>query len=122
MTLLSIRHISGTRATQIDEVHLGAHRELILGRAPSAAVRFDPHEDRSVGRHHARISWTETNPISFEIADLKSRNGTYVNGKLITTPIELHAGDIVRLGAQGPEIEVRWQSPASATTTLRFLS
>ena len=121
MTLLSIRHISGSRATQIDEVHLGGHRELVLGRAPSAAVRFDPREDRSVGRHHARISWTDTEPISFTIADLKSRNGTYVHGTLITTPMQLHAGDIVQLGAFGPEIEVRWQSRTSETTTLRFL-
>lgn len=120
MTFISFRHITGSRATQVDEIQLGAHRELIIGRAPSAAVRFDPREDRDVGRHHARISWTETDPIEFEIADLKSRNGTFVNGMLITTPMRLHAGDIIQLGALGPQLEVRWQLPEKETT-LHFI-
>jgi hypothetical protein len=45
MPNLIFRHISGTRATEVDVVAIGAHRELILGRAPSAAVRFDARFD-----------------------------------------------------------------------------
>ncbi len=118
MTKIMFRHISGSRATQVDVVALGAHRELILGRAPSAAVRFDPMHDRDVGRHHARISWSDAVPVLFEIADLKSRNGTYVNGRLITAPMRLHAGDVIQLGAQGPEIEVRWDAEPSTVLHL----
>ena len=42
MVRMIFRHITGARATEVDVVQLGAHRELVLGRAPSAAVRFDP--------------------------------------------------------------------------------
>lgn len=120
MTNIMFRHISGARVTQVDVVALGAHRELILGRAPSAAVRFDPLLDRDVGRHHARISWTDAAPIIFEIADLRSRNGTYVNGRLITTPMRLNTGDVIQLGKQGPEVEVRWElvKPTSVLTLI----
>lgn len=120
MTRIMFRHISGSRATQVDDIALGAHRELILGRAPSAAVRFDPLHDRDVGRHHARISWSDAVPVIFEIVDLKSRNGTYVNGRPITSPLRLHVGDVIQLGAQGPEIEVRWDAVPS--TVLHFIA
>ncbi|MBK5187615.1 MAG: FHA domain-containing protein, partial [Gemmatimonadaceae bacterium] len=109
MVKMLFRHISGTRAAQADLITLGSHRELILGRAPSAAVRFDPH-DRHVGRHHARISWTDEEPPTFSIMDLRSVNGTFVNGRLITAPMRLSPGDIVQLGFLGPEVEVRWES------------
>lgn len=118
MTKIMFRHITGSRATEVDVVALGAHRELILGRAPSAAVRFDPLHDRDVGRHHARISWSDAVPVLFEIADLKSRNGTYVNSRLITAPMRLHVGDVIQLGAQGPEIEVRWDAEPSTVLHL----
>ncbi len=99
------RHITGSRATQVDVVPLGAHRELILGRATSAAVRFDPRRDIAVGRHHARIE-PDAEPGTFRIVDLGSRNGTLLNGHRLVRPTLLHPGDIVRLGQDGPELEV----------------
>jgi serine protease Do len=119
MANIMFKHITGSRATQVDVVELGEHRELILGRAAGAAVRFDPLNDREVGRHHARISWSEATPPIFEIVDLKSRNGTFVNGRLITTPMRLNVGDLIQLGRQGPEVEVRWElAPKTSVLTL----
>ena len=46
-------------------------------------------------------------PIIFEIVDLKSRNGTFVNGRLMMTPMRLKVGDVIQLGKQRPEVEVR---------------
>jgi serine protease Do len=109
MVRMIFRHISGTRATQIDVVPIGAHRELILGRALSAAVRFDPRGDAEVGRHHARIIWDSPTRARFMLADLGSRNGTFVNGARVEQPILLGSGDVVRLGARGPEIAVDWE-------------
>jgi len=106
MVRMIFRHISGVRATEIDVVQLGAHRELVLGRAPSAAVRFDPRRDMDVGRHHARIAWSETDPARFLLVDLASRNGTFVNGARVEGPIALQSGDVVRLGHRGPEVEI----------------
>jgi len=103
------RHLSGSRATEIDVVAVGAHRELILGRASSAAVRFDARRDKNVGRHHARISWTDDDPTRFSLTDLGSRNGTYVNGRRVAEPVVLKRGDMVELGASGPKIEFDWE-------------
>ena len=106
------RHLSGSRATEVDVVPFGEHRELILGRAESAAVRFDPQRESMVGRHHARITRSEHDGASFELSDLGSRNGTWLNGQRIEHTVVLHDGDIVRLSAAGPEIEVRMETSA----------
>jgi serine protease Do len=110
MVRIIFRHISGTRATQVDVVTIGSHRELILGRASSAAVRFDAQRDHAVGRQHARISCDDEEPTRFSLADLGSRNGTYVNGLRIAEAVPLKRGDIVRLGASGPEIQLDWET------------
>jgi pSer/pThr/pTyr-binding forkhead associated (FHA) protein len=100
------RHISGSRATEVDVVPLGAHRELILGRAASAAVRFDPRSDPMVGRQHARITPCIDDPRRLMLSDLGSRNGTLLNGQLVGSTIGITSGDVVRLGTSGPELEV----------------
>jgi serine protease Do len=99
------RHISGGRATQLDVIPADAHQELILGRAESAAVRFDAREDREVGRFHARIRLAG-GPRPLEILDLGSRNGTFLNGDRVLGPMPLHSGDIIQLGVGGPSVEV----------------
>lgn len=100
------RHITGSRATEIDVVTLGAHRELILGRAPSSAVRFDPTADEMVGRQHARIMPTRGTSIELFLSDLDSRNGTFLNGLRVHAPTVIRSGDVLRLGESGPELEV----------------
>ena len=99
-----LRHITGSRATEVDEIAIGAHRELILGRAASAAVRFDPRRDGSVGRFHARIEPAGA-PGCFRLVDLASRNGTILNGRRMSEPTLLSPGDVFRLGEDGPELE-----------------
>ena len=108
-----IRHISGSRAGEVDVIPLGAHRELILGRAGSSAVRFDPRRDATVGRQHARIEPIESReaPGRLQIVDLGSRNGTLVNGRRIGTPAPLVAGDVVQLGDDGPRLEIHIELP-----------
>jgi serine protease Do len=106
---LIVRHLSGARATEIDVVPLGAHRELILGRAPSAAVRFDLERDTLVGRHHACIVPRDDGRLGFVIVDLGSRNGTFVNGRRVDGVVDLCPGDIVQLGDQGPTIEIGFE-------------
>jgi serine protease Do len=102
------RHLSGARATEVDIVPLGAHRELILGRAQSAAVRF-AEVDTAVGRHHARIVPRDDGRVGFIIMDVGSRNGTFLNGERITGVVDLCPGDIVQLGDRGPQIEIAFE-------------
>jgi pSer/pThr/pTyr-binding forkhead associated (FHA) protein len=70
------------------------HGELILGReADSADLVLD---DPGVSRRHARVLPENGGVI---VEDLGSSNGTYVNGRRISGPVEVGAGDEVQLGA-----------------------
>jgi DNA-binding winged helix-turn-helix (wHTH) protein len=66
--------------------------ENLLGRDPEAQVCLD---HPSVSRHHARISIDSTSAV---LEDLKSRNGTFLDGRRIETPAEIHHGAIIGLG------------------------
>jgi DNA-binding winged helix-turn-helix (wHTH) protein len=66
--------------------------ENLLGRDPEARVYVD---HPSVSRRHARISIDSTSAV---LEDLKSRNGTFVDGRKIETPTEIQHGAIIGLG------------------------
>jgi DNA-binding winged helix-turn-helix (wHTH) protein len=66
--------------------------ENILGRDPDASVHVD---HASVSRRHARISVRGSKVV---LEDLASRNGTFLAGRRIDSPVELHDGDIIGLG------------------------
>jgi len=66
--------------------------ENLLGRDPGARVYI---EHPSVSRRHARIS---IRPNQATLEDLESRNGTFVSGRRIDSPTEIHDGAIIGLG------------------------
>jgi two-component system response regulator AtoC len=69
------------------EVELPEHGEVVIGRAPTAAVRID---HPSLSRQHASLLVTTS---GVHLQDLGSRNGTFVNGR------RLEVGESLRLGA-----------------------
>ncbi|MBI5686899.1 MAG: FHA domain-containing protein [Verrucomicrobia bacterium] len=73
---------------------------LVIGRDPSQVDVVFKHP--MVSRQHARIAPTEDGRVC--ISDLKSRNGTPLNGKKITAPTLLAPGDKVDFGARGQVI------------------
>ncbi len=104
MKRIVLKHLSGSKASQVEEFPLNHFQELVIGRDPSAAVRYDPIEDDLVGRRHARIAPDPADPSQFIIADLNSRNGTFVNKQRIIGTSRLTPGDVVQLGPGGPEL------------------
>lgn len=82
----------------------------IVGRDPAAEV-FIP--STSVSRRHVAITTENENAV---VEDLSSKNGTRVDGVMITAPTPLRSGSIVRLGA----IELRYLCilPNAETDTL----
>jgi hypothetical protein len=75
---------------------------ITIGRAADSDLVFDSRDDRNVSSHHAVIRFQNQR---FRLADSRSTNGTYINGERLERAI-LKSGDVIRLGALGPEIEV----------------
>ncbi len=103
MERMVIKHLSGSKANQVEEFSLRHHTELVLGRDTAAAVRYDPDRDDLVGRQHARITRDPNDENGFLIEDLNSRNGTFVNKQRVSGTVKLTVGDLVQLGPGGPE-------------------
>ncbi|MBE6844766.1 MAG: FHA domain-containing protein [Ruminococcus sp.] len=66
--------------------------EILMGRHISADLRFT---DPSVSRYHAILSLEEG---IWEITDLDSTTGTFVNGVRITGTQKLRPNDEIRIG------------------------
>lgn len=63
-----------------------------IGRHPDNEIRLT---DSQVSRYHALIQRRDE---GYVISDLGSGNGVYVNGKLISGPARLAAGDAISVG------------------------
>ena len=105
MERIVLRHLSGSKANQVEEFPLTHFKELIFGRDPSASVKYDPNRDDLVGRQHAKIAQDSADPTQFSITDLNSRNGTFVNRQRIVGSVRIAPGDTVQFGAGGPEFQ-----------------
>lgn len=66
--------------------------EIVIGRAVDAHIRID---DEGVSRYHCRILLSQERVV---IEDLKSKNGTLVNGTSVVTEV-LHSGDKLQVGS-----------------------
>ena len=77
--------------------------ELVIGREASGDGKLD--EDPELSRRHARIA--RKGDEAWEIEDLGSRNGTFVNGSQIEHPELLAAGDGIEMGGTKLVVQVR---------------
>lgn len=91
---------------------LAAGIETVVGRADGATLRLD---DSSVSRRHSRLYWREG---ALYVEDLRSRNGTLVNGKTVAMPTRLAGGD--RLGIGRFELLVASRSPSGSSQAEAF--
>lgn len=66
--------------------------ELIIGRGERCKLILD---DTYVSTVHARIF---AKGDAYMLEDLGSTNGTYLNRNRVTSPVELHRGDQVKIG------------------------
>lgn len=111
--------LTGTLAGQVRA--LGPTR-LMLGRDASSDIRFDPDRDTDVSARHAELIFSDG---IASVRDANSTNGVYVNGRRIRTTQTLADGDVLRLGADGPEMryELRAaESSANGSTTDQLAS
>jgi serine/threonine protein kinase len=65
----------------------------VIGRGRDVTIHL--HE-KSISRHHARIIVRDAEAT---LEDLRSKNGSFVNGERIEAPVRLEDGDTFRLGS-----------------------
>ncbi len=66
--------------------------ELVIGRGDTCHVVLD---DSYASQVHARIFARDG---SYMVEDLGSTNGTYLNKRRITAPVQVHRGDRIQIG------------------------
>jgi diguanylate cyclase (GGDEF)-like protein len=81
--------LTGTSTGTIYKVTHGTH---VIGRKENCEIRIT---DDGISRQHARVR-CEGELVFVE--DLGSRNGTYINGRRIEAPKQLHDGDKIQIG------------------------
>src|SRR5271167_2046954 len=95
---------------------------------PTIAIGSHPKNDvvldgTTVSRRHATI---ERKPGGFELADLGSTNGTFVNGARVSKPVALKPGDEIKFGsvrfAFGPMAVPRRLRRGVAILTAMFIA
>jgi len=86
------RHLSNYLVTRGTQQFVLDRDENLLGRDPEATVYID---HPSVSRRHARISIHSARAV---LEDLKSRNGTFLDGRKVETPTDIRHGAIIGLG------------------------
>ena len=84
-----LRGSSGPVANQVIEL---AELDITLGRDLSNDIVVS---DSEVSRNHARLTWQGD---GYTIQDLRSTNGTWVNGNSAMRAVRLMAGDMVAVG------------------------
>ncbi|MDC8001922.1 trypsin-like peptidase domain-containing protein [Aequorivita todarodis] len=100
-----IRHIAGSKKGEVEKFSVENTPEIRIGRGLENHVSFDPVKEDTISRDHCRIIQDSTNREHFYISDSHSKNGTFVNDVSIAGKTELFAGDIVKLGKEGPSFE-----------------
>ncbi|HKI94625.1 MAG TPA: trypsin-like peptidase domain-containing protein [Gemmatimonadales bacterium] len=98
---LQLRVLQGARA---GAGGVFSQARVTVGRHPSADLQLDPERDLDVSARHAEFAFTEGR---WRVRDLGSSNGTLVNGHRITAATALDDTDQIRLGENGPALEVR---------------
>lgn len=94
---------NGIAEDRLLEWQLLETEEAVLGRAPKNQVVIDSKLYGMVSRRHAVI---RRENASWVICDLKSANGTYLNGQKLKGCQRLQEGDRITLGENGPEFVI----------------
>ncbi|HEY9608162.1 FHA domain-containing protein [Allocoleopsis sp.] len=79
---------------------LSSTQDVVIGRDPSCQIVLDEVTAGIVSRRHASIR-AGAQPNHYEVCDLGSANGTYINGKRLQGCLKLETGDRITLGVNG---------------------
>ena len=72
---------------------------VVLGRSPEADIEL---QDPYASEFHLRLASRDGRLV---LTDLGSTNGTYVNGRRVTAPVDLNRGDAIQVGKTVMEVK-----------------
>jgi serine protease Do len=123
-TRIVVRHLSGSKVNQVEQIPLKDLHEITIGRDPKSGIAYDQSRDDVVSRQHAAIRIENgDDKLSFRLVDLNSSNGTLLNGEAVTGEVELAPEDTVELGRGGPRFTFDVQPrPDSMVARTRVMS
>lgn len=85
--------------------------EIFIGRDPASECRLD---DKTISARHARLAYHHG---QWWVEDLKSRNGTSLNGVSISTPVVLTSGDRLQCGACAFSVTLGEEGPPEGSVS-----
>ena len=74
--------------------------QFVIGRLPECNLRI---ESKALSRRHAQIDVSDG---LVTVKDLGSTNGTFVDGKRITEPVELKNGQMLKIGPLETTVQI----------------
>ncbi|MGF1644067.1 MAG: FHA domain-containing protein [Thiotrichales bacterium] len=108
MESLIIKHLTGSRSPRQESFPLDQLSELTLGRDAGCDLVFD---DEGVHAAHAKIVRDIDKSGKFWLHDLSGHKALLVNDAFVSGYVSVRPGDRVRLGRDGPVLEVQIGEP-----------
>jgi RsiW-degrading membrane proteinase PrsW (M82 family) len=89
---------------------LVAPEGIVIGRDPQCQILLDSNSYGGVSRKHAEVRPSPISQTGWQVCDLSSANGTFVNGRQLTGCRSLEVGDRISLAQGGPHFIFGLQS------------
>jgi pSer/pThr/pTyr-binding forkhead associated (FHA) protein len=109
----------GQHVKLIPDMHLviGRRGKSKKNNCHAPDVDLEPYDgyDAGVSRQHALLAWRDD---SYVLEDLKSLNGTFVNGTRLSPgeAVAIHDGDYVQFGTLQAQVQVGGAQTATSTS------
>jgi RsiW-degrading membrane proteinase PrsW (M82 family) len=114
-----LKHLSASEQGKSKVYVLGDYPQVAIGRDPRCQIVLEASLHGAISRRHAEIRpIVEFGvAIGWQVCDLDSANGTFVNGQKIRGCRDLQPGDRITLSQDGPEFQFEYESVALAIVT-----
>lgn len=116
-----LRQVSTSQPEANSLLHfLSPTSEVLIGRDPRCQIVLDSLTYGGVSRQHAKVhpapNQATGQPLSWQLCDLGSANGTYVNGQRLQGCRSLKEGDRIVLGQNGAQFIFEYQATEGSPT------